>query len=76
MPRAKIDRVPEDRVAAEFLEAKFGIAAQVVAETYFARLLRRLGEHLALVSISLLAAIAVSIPLGVVASRAHSGLGR
>ena len=28
--RAKIDRVPEDRVAADFLAAKFGIAAQVV----------------------------------------------
>jgi osmoprotectant transport system permease protein len=69
--RAKIDRVPEARVAADFLESKFGIVGQVVVETYFGRLLRRLGEHITLVAISLLAAIAVSIPLGVVASRAR-----
>jgi osmoprotectant transport system permease protein len=69
--RAKIDRVPEARIAADFLEAKFDIVGQVVVETYFGRLLRRLGEHLTLVAISLLAAIAVSIPLGVVASRAQ-----
>jgi osmoprotectant transport system permease protein len=69
--RAKLDRVPEDRVAADFLEAKLGIAAKIAAESYSARLLRRLGEHLTLVAISLLAAIAVSIPLGIVASRAQ-----
>ncbi len=69
--QAKLHRIPEDRVAADFLAAKFGIAAQVSAETFLGRLLRRLGEHLALVSISLLAAIAVSIPLGVVAARSQ-----
>jgi osmoprotectant transport system permease protein len=69
--RAKIDRVPEARVAADFLEAKFGIESHVVADTFIGRLLRHLGEHLTLVAISLLAAIAVSIPLGVVASRAR-----
>jgi osmoprotectant transport system permease protein len=69
--RAKIDRVPEDHVAADFLEAEFGIVGQIVGETFLARLFRRLSEHLALVSISLMAAIAVSIPLGVVASRAQ-----
>ncbi len=68
--RAKLDRVPEDRVAAEFLEAKFGIASQVEHETFIMRLLRRLKEHLMLVGISLGAAIAVSVPLGIVASRA------
>ncbi len=68
--RAKLDRISEERVAADFLQTKFGFTAQVVAETFFGRLLRRLGEHLALVSISLAAAIAVSIPLGIVASRA------
>jgi osmoprotectant transport system permease protein len=68
--QSKIDRMPEDRVAAEFLEAKFGIAAQIASDTYLGRLLRRLGEHVTLVSISLAAAIAVSVPLGVIASRA------
>ena len=66
---AKIDHIPEDRVAAVFLEKTFGIAPQIVSETSLARLLRRLGEHLLLVSLSLAAAIAVSIPLGIVASR-------
>ncbi len=68
--RAKLDRVPEDRVAAEFLQAKLGVATVVVSDSFLARLLRRLGEHLMLVGISLAAAIAVSLPLGVIASRA------
>jgi osmoprotectant transport system permease protein len=67
--RAKLDRVPEDRVAADFLAEKFGIKVAVSTETWFGRLFRRLGEHLALVSISLAAAIVVSIPLGVIAAR-------
>ena len=67
--RAKLDRVPEDRVAADFLAEKFGIEAAVSTETWVGRLFRRLGEHLALVSISLAAAIVVSIPLGVIAAR-------
>jgi osmoprotectant transport system permease protein len=67
--QAKLDRVPEDRVAADFLAEKFGIEASVSSETYFGRLMRRFREHLALVAISLLAAIVVSIPLGVIAAR-------
>jgi osmoprotectant transport system permease protein len=69
--QAKLDRAPEDRVAAAFLGTKFGIAAQVIVDTFMERLLRRLGEHLALVSISLAAAIAISIPLGIAASRSQ-----
>ena len=67
--RAKLDRVPEDRVAADFLAEKFGIEASVRSETYLGRLGRGFREHLALVAISLLAAIVVSIPLGVIAAR-------
>ena len=67
--RAKLDRVPEDRVAADFLAEKFGIEASVRSETYLGRLIRGFREHLALVAISLLAAIVVSIPLGVIAAR-------
>jgi osmoprotectant transport system permease protein len=66
--RAKIDRLAEDRVAAEFLAAKFGLTTKVGAEPFFARLLRRLIEHLSLVGLSLAAAIAVAVPLGVVAA--------
>jgi osmoprotectant transport system permease protein len=67
--RAKLEGVPEDRVAADYLADHFGIEAKLKAETYLRRLLRRLGEHLALVSLSLLAAIAVSVPLGILAAR-------
>jgi osmoprotectant transport system permease protein len=69
--QAKLDRAPEDRVAAAFLATKFGITAQVVVDTFIERLLGRLGEHLALVSISLAAAIVISIPLGIAASRSQ-----
>ncbi|HZW30414.1 MAG TPA: glycine betaine ABC transporter substrate-binding protein, partial [Isosphaeraceae bacterium] len=67
--RAKIDRLPEARVADEFVAAKFGIAAQIVAQTAGQRLLQRLSEHLLLVGISLAAAIALAIPLGIAAAR-------
>jgi osmoprotectant transport system permease protein len=67
--RAKLDRLPEDLVAADFVATKFRIEASVSAETFLGRLFRRLGEHLALVAISLTAAIVVSIPLGIVAAR-------
>jgi osmoprotectant transport system permease protein len=67
--RAKIDRITEDRVAAEFLASRFGVVSQVVVESRVQRVLRRLGEHLALVGISLAAAIVVAIPMGVVAAR-------
>jgi osmoprotectant transport system permease protein len=67
--RAKIDRVPEDRVAADFLAARFGIEVKALSETRLERLFRRLVEHLALVSLSLAAAIVVAVPLGVVAAR-------
>ncbi len=65
----KIDRLSEDRVAAEFLATKFGIDSKVVAESRVGRLLRRLKEHLTLVGISLAAAILVAIPLGIAAAR-------
>ncbi len=67
--RAKLDRVAEARVAADFLAETFGIKAQVKRETFIGRLLPRLGEHLTLVAISLSLAILVSIPLGVIAAR-------
>jgi osmoprotectant transport system permease protein len=67
--RAKLDRVPENRVAADFLAREFGIDAAISSETFLANVFRRLGEHLALVALSLAAAIVVSIPLGVIAAR-------
>jgi osmoprotectant transport system permease protein len=67
--RAKLDRVPEERVAADFLSQKLAIQVAVTSETIAGRVLHRLGEHLTLVAISLTAAIFVSIPLGVIAAR-------
>jgi osmoprotectant transport system permease protein len=67
--RAKIDKVPEIQVAADFVATRFKIDSKIQSETYVGRLVRRLGEHLALVSISLGAAILVAIPLGIIAAR-------
>jgi osmoprotectant transport system permease protein len=67
--RAKLDKVPEDRVAADFLAIELGMDSKVAAPGYLLRLVRRLGEHLTLVSISLAAAIVVAIPLGIIAAR-------
>jgi osmoprotectant transport system permease protein len=66
--RAKLDRVPEERVAADFLAETFGIESNVAMPGFLSRLLRHLGEHLTLVSISLACAIVVAIPLGVIAA--------
>src|SRR5262249_22115488 len=67
--RVKLDRVPESRAAAEFLSAKLGIQAAVADETVFGRLWRNLREHLFLVTVSLIAAIAFALPMGVLCAR-------
>jgi osmoprotectant transport system permease protein len=83
--RAKRDRVPEETIAADFLAAAFGGApapepprAQKAAGTrrggglrpgWLRALGRRTAEHLFLVGISLLMAIVVAVPLGIVAAR-------
>jgi osmoprotectant transport system permease protein len=67
--RAKIDHAAEERVAADFLAERFHIMPRITSETFFGKLMSNLGEHLALVALSLAAAIAVAIPLGIVAAR-------
>ncbi len=67
--RAKLNRVPEDRVAADFVAEEFGFEPVMTSDTLLQRLLTHLREHLSLVAISLAAAIAVSIPLGILAAR-------
>jgi len=67
--RAKLELVPEAVVAAEFIEARFGLETQVVLEGPLDRLGRNLRGHLWLVSVSLLAAIVIAVPLGVMAAR-------
>jgi osmoprotectant transport system permease protein len=67
--RAKLDRVPQATIAADFVRAQFG-AVQAESPPSPARaLLHRVGEHLFLVGLSLLAAILVAIPLGILAAK-------
>lgn len=67
--RAKLDRVPEAVVAAEHVAALFGGEADAAVESRSELLLRTTREHLVLVVTSLLAALLVAIPLGVVAAK-------
>ena len=67
--KVKLDKVTEARVAATFVEDDFGLSVEVREDDWLARLLRNTGDHLALVAISLSAALLVSIPLGIVAAR-------
>ena len=67
--RAKIERIPESRVAAAYLAAELGLAVTVPRHTWWQRLLRHTGEHLTMVGISLLGAVILAIPLGIFAVR-------
>ncbi len=67
--RVKLDREPEAVVAADFLASKLGLAASGAGSNIIDRLVRNTLEHLALVAVSLGAAIGVSVPLGVYAAR-------
>jgi osmoprotectant transport system permease protein len=68
--RAQLDHVPESRIAADFLAARLGVrVARTGEDSLLRRLWARTREHLALVAISLLAALVVAIPLGIVSAR-------
>ncbi len=67
--RAKLDRVPEPAVAAAFLSAAPGVAAGNRAEARARRIGRHTAQHLALVAVSLIAAMLVGVPLGIAAAR-------
>ena len=67
--RAKLDKVPSGQVAADFLRAKFDADVRYEEKTLVARLLERTGEHMVLVSLSLVAAILLAVPLGVASAR-------
>lgn len=70
----KIKKVPEAKVAADFLAEHLSLKSGVTHETMAELVWRHTKEHLYLVSISLLAAILIAIPLGIIAER-KSGLG-
>jgi osmoprotectant transport system permease protein len=67
--RARLERVPEPQVASEFLSRELGLEADARADSLGSRLWRRTREHLFLVLVSLLGAVAVAVPLGVLAAR-------
>ncbi len=70
--RARIDRAPEASVAEDFLRVRFGAATVTpTREGLGARVWARTREHLWLVLVSLLAAVAVAVPLGVLAARSR-----
>lgn len=67
--RVKLDGAPEAVAAADFMKRSIGVQAEVAVEGRAQALLRTTGEHLRLVGVSLLAAILLAIPLGIVAAR-------
>ncbi len=66
---AKIEKIPESQIAANSLAVHLSLAITLRAETVLERLWKHTKEHLYLVSISLLAAILIAIPLGIVAAK-------
>ena len=77
--RAKIDKTPEARVAADFLADVLDIHAEVRPLSRYAAIWKTTKEHLNLVAKSMLAAVLVAIPLGIWAAKrpgmAHGILG-
>ena len=72
--RVKIDGKSEGAVAASFLDRTFGIAKAVETESRVSRIWVRTLEHLFMVLVSMVAAIALAIPLGIWAAKStHVG---
>ncbi len=67
--RARLDRVPESQVAADFLAERLAVAAKVEVETGVQRFVRHTTEHMFLVGVSLLLAILVAVPSGIAAAK-------
>lgn len=67
--RAKLDKVSEGRVAADFLAQRLGTHPIVEEESLARTLLARTAEHILLVVVSLAASILFAVPLGIVAAR-------
>jgi osmoprotectant transport system permease protein len=67
--RVQIDKEKEEQVAADFIARHLAVAVEAQVETPLARFGRLTAQHLFLVGTSLLAAVAVAVPLGVLAAR-------
>ena len=66
--RVKLDRVAEAAVAADFLATR-GVRAEARVDAAPDRILATTRDHLALVAVSLAAAIVLAIPLGILSAR-------
>ena len=66
---AKIDKVPETVVAADFIEKTQSVAVVVEVETVWTRLWTNTQVHLFLVSVALFGGVLCAVPLGVIAAR-------
>ena len=66
------DRVSESQVAADFLSGEFSLETPITVQevTMWSRIWQHTKEHIILVAISLVAAILLAIPLGVIAAKA------
>lgn len=67
--RVKIDGVQEVVVAADFLRENLGVSVAAESTTRIQRFWNNTREHVALVAVSLAAAILVAVPLGIAAAR-------
>lgn len=67
--RSKIDQTSNDQIAADFLRDRMGVAASVHTDSVARRILQRTLEHLYLVGVSLLGALLVGLPLGIIAAK-------
>ena len=65
----KIRKRPESEVAAEFVGRSLNVTATVQTPGFGARVWRTTRDHLALVAVSLGAAILLAVPLGIAAAR-------
>jgi osmoprotectant transport system permease protein len=68
--RAKLEHVPEAEVASQFARERLDVRTQARSEDRASRVARRTFEHLAMVGLSLGAAVLFALPLGVLAYRA------
>ena len=67
--RVELDRLSESRVAAEFLDQQLGVQVRLHDPTRVERIAARTIEHLDLVRKSLIPAILLAIPLGILAAK-------
>jgi osmoprotectant transport system substrate-binding protein/osmoprotectant transport system permease protein len=67
--RAKLNKIPEGIIAADFLAKRLSIRGRIRTESAMERLWQHTSEHLYLVGVSLAAAILLSIPLGIIAAK-------